>query len=154
MKDGRAFKKPREEEGRPTICTPELTKKIAGFIEQGNYIETACAAAGVPKSRLYEWLKLSHQEDSKPCYKAFRDAIELAMAQGEQRDLMFIDRAAIMGSWQAAAWKLERKFTARWGRKDKLEVTGEDGGPLKVETSEADLAVKIAELEARLKDME
>ena len=33
-----------------------------------------------------------------------------------------IDNAAIDGTWQAAAWKLERRYPDEWGRRDRLEL--------------------------------
>jgi hypothetical protein len=48
------------------------------------------------------------------------------MAEAEVRDVTAIDNAAQQGTWQAAAWKLERKHHSRWGRK--VAVTDEQGG--------------------------
>ena len=36
------------------------------------------------------------------------------------------------GEWQAMAWWMERRFGKRWG-KMRLELTGEDGGPIKLQ---------------------
>jgi len=43
------------------------------------------------------------------------------------RDVAIIAKAAAGGHWQAAAWRLERKFPDRWGRKTKLTGDGEGG---------------------------
>jgi hypothetical protein len=51
------------------------------------------------------------------------------MAEAEMRDVALIAQAA-KENWQAAAWRLERKYPARWGRKTQHEVTGKDGKPV------------------------
>jgi transposase len=33
-------------------------------------------------------------------------------------------------AWQAAAWILERRHPDRWGRRERVELTGRDGGPV------------------------
>lgn len=111
--------------GRPTKLTPELQRTIVTAITGGNYIETAAAMAGVNKDTLYHWFRLGAK--SPGIYRVFSDAVEKALAQAETRDVLLIGRAAET-QWQAAAWRLERKFPQRWGRRDhlKLSVTDED----------------------------
>lgn len=133
--------------GRPTKLTPEVQEKICSAIRAGNYIETASAYADVAKSTLYEWLKRGQREKDRIAknprarirkeeapYVEFSNAVEKALADAEVRDVMLIGKAA-EENWQAAAWRLERKFPDRWGRRDKfaLEHSGKDGGP--IETS-------------------
>lgn len=134
--------------GRPSVLTPDLVEKITALLLMGSYVETACAACGLSKSLYYEWLKLGNKrrdlaaaiediedEDDKeslrddlrkidPIYAQFSDAIEKALNEAELRDLSRIDSAAGR-SWQAAAWKLERKYPERWSRNYKIEHSGE-----------------------------
>lgn len=132
---------------RPTKLTPELQEDVLKVIRSGNYIETACAYVGINKSTFYDWLKRGAREkdrlaknprarvrkDEQP-FVDFSNAVEKALAHAEIRDVAIIGKAA-EENWQAAAWRLERKFPDRWGRKDKyaLEHSGKDGGP--IETS-------------------
>lgn len=132
---------------RPTKLTPELQENVLKVIRSGNYIETACAYVGINKSTFYDWLKRGAREkdrvaknprarvrkDEQP-FVDFSNAVEKALAHAEIRDVAIIGKAA-EENWQAAAWRLERKFPDRWGRKDKyaLEHSGKDGGP--IETS-------------------
>lgn len=112
-----AQKKP----GRPEKLTPELQQKIVDAIRMGAYIETAAAYAGINKSTLYDWMKRGARAKSGK-YKEFSDAIEKALAESEMRDLAVIAKAS-QENWQAAAWRLERKFPDRWGRrKAKSEI--------------------------------
>ena len=128
--------------GRPSALNQDVQTKIVAAIQRGAYIETAAALAGIPKSTFYDWLKRGKQirsmlaeahENEQPAITAhdvncahFSDAIEKAVAHSEIRDLQAIDDAAQNGQWQAAAWKLERKHHARWGRK--VAVTDNEGG--------------------------
>ena len=144
--------------GRPSILTDELVKKVSSLILAGAYIETACAAVGFSKKLYFEWLKLAanlrqllvnEEEETDieelktirkkiamidPIYLQFSDSIQKAVVESELRDLMRIDAAAVK-SWQAAAWKLERKHPQRWSRNQKIEHTGEVKQNVAVEVS-------------------
>ena len=129
---------------RPTKLTPELQEDILKIIRSGNYIETACAFVGINKSTFYDWLKRGAREKdrleknprarirkSEKIYVEFSNAVEKALAHAEIRDVAIIGKAA-EENWKAAAWRLERKFPERWGRKEKysLEHSGIAGGPI------------------------
>jgi len=131
--------------GRPTKLNFDTHNKIITAIRAGNYIETAAAYAEINKSTLYDWLKRGEREKQRvaknPRYKIrksekpyveFSNAVEKALAEAEIRDVAIIAKAA-EEQWQAAAWRLERKFPDRWGRrvldvehKGKLEVKNDD----------------------------
>lgn len=100
-------------------------------VKAGNYIETAAAWAGISKDTLYNWLKKGARS-RRGKFRAFAEAMEKAQAEAEMRDIQTIGQAALSGNWQASAWRLERKFPKKWGRVDRSEVTGKDGGPVEV----------------------
>ena len=131
---------------RPTKLTPEIQETIVNAVKLGNYIETAAALAGIHKSTLYDWMKRGAREaerlDKTPSakprkkelpYLEFSDALTRALAYAESRDVEMIDKAAIE-DWRASAWRLERRNSERWGKKDKvtadLSHSGKDGGPI------------------------
>lgn len=133
--------------GRPVKLTKKLQEEILKVIRSGNYIETACAYVGINKSTFYDWLKKGAREldrvEANPRasvtkdmrkYVDFSQEIDSALAYAEIRDVAIIGKAA-EENWQASAWRLERKFPDRWGRKDKyaLEHSGREGGA--IETS-------------------
>ena len=138
---------------RPTKLTPKLQERIAGFVRAGAYVETAAAAAGVSKVTLYAWLKRGAADEGP--FAAFAEAIEEAQALAEMRDLALIGKAAET-EWTAAAWRLERKFPDRYGRRTRLEHSGPDGskvshevsgpagGPIEVSDARAKLLAKLA----------
>jgi len=118
--------------GRPTKFTDDVKSKILAAIRGGNYIETAAAWAGVNKTTLYAWLKQGAAEEAGD-YRRFSDAVAEALAHAEVADLACVGDSAKRGNWQAAAWRLERRNSARWGRKDSLTVGAKD---LKTKTTE------------------
>ena len=120
--------------GRPTKLTPEVQDKIVNALRGGNYQETAAQFAGIDEATFYRWMERGASED-EGIYCEFRKAVERAKSQAEVRDLALIDKAAQNGSWQAAAWKLERKFPQKWGRVNRTEISGPEGKPVKVETT-------------------
>lgn len=105
--------------GRPVLLNPELQDRICEQVRNGNYIETASAFVGVAKSTLYEWLKKGARE-SEGIYHEFSNAVGVAMAEAEIRDVNAITTASANGNWQASAWRLERKDPKKWGRRDHL----------------------------------
>jgi hypothetical protein len=118
--------------GRPSKLTPGLQQQVCDALRRGAYVETAAAMAGVSKVTLYGWLKLGAREDEGP-HVEFLNAVEKAQAEAEMRDLERVESAAENGTWQAAAWRLERRSPERWGRpgaqvaKSAPEVTSEEG---------------------------
>jgi transposase-like protein len=130
-----AEKKPRKM-GRASKLTPETQDRIIQAVRTGNYLEVAAQYAGVHKGTLYRWLEQAEDPEADEMYRNFRDALESARAQAEVRNVALIQRAADEGTWQASAWFLERTAWQRWGRR--TMVSGEDGGPVKVEVSAKD----------------
>jgi hypothetical protein len=119
--------------GRPTKLTPEVQDKIVTALRAGNYQDVAANYAGIAAPTFYRWMEQGADPDSDTIYREFREAVEKAKADSEVRDVALIDRAAADGSWQAAAWKLERKYPNRWGRVTRTEISGPEGQALKVE---------------------
>lgn len=119
--------------GRPTKFSKATADRILLALRAGNYAETAAAFAGIDKTTFYDWLKKGAAQ-SKGQLSEFSHAVEKAMAEAEMRDLSNIGAAAGRGEWQASAWRLERKFPDRWGRRTKIEaeVGGKDGKPIEI----------------------
>lgn len=108
--------------GRPTKLTTEILSKIEVLLQNGNYVETAAAVCGISKSTLYLWLKRGARS-KKGIYKDFSDAVVKAQGLAEARDVSIITKAA-KDDWKAAAWRLERKFPNRWGRRINIAEVG------------------------------
>lgn len=91
---------------RPTKYTPETVKKITDAIKLGATYELACNYAGIDYSTFNEWQK------TKP---KFSEAVKAAEGEAAVKWLAKIEAAAAK-SWQAAAWKLERRYPQDYGR--------------------------------------
>lgn len=113
---------------------PNLKDRIAGIIAGGHYAETACGAVGVSESSYYAWLEKGEVARARhdagmtlgveeTAYLEFTEAVRKAAAAAEARSLKVINDAANDGTWQAAAWYLERRHPHRWGRFDRVEAT-------------------------------
>jgi hypothetical protein len=76
----------------------------------------------------------------------FCEAVKKAEAEAEAAAVVQIKAAASSGTWQAAAWFLERKFKDRWARTDKVE--GTVNHTIGIGASEEELEAARARLEA------
>lgn len=97
---------------RPTKRTPEVETAILNALRVGNTRTDAALAAGVSRGAIAEWCRR---------YPAFLSAVEKAEAEARLRFVGIIATAA-RTRWQAAAWFLERRVPAEWGRRESLDV--------------------------------
>jgi transposase len=132
--------------GRPSKLTPQVHDKIITAIKAGNYLDTAARYAGVDPGTVHRWIAKGKDEQAPDEYRQFREAIESARAEAEARNVALIQQAANAGTWQAAAWYLERTAHQRWGRKQSLEVSGQGGEPVQVEVDTTALEAKVRAL--------
>lgn len=148
--------------GRPPKLTPDTIKAIADTIRVGNFLDAAAAHAGVAPSTAYNWqargrAELARVADieaegrkasvraSERLYVEFAEAVENARLSAEVGMTTRIAAAARDPKhWQAAAWWLERTNNQRWGRVQRTEVSGPNGGPVRSET-----VATQAEIEAK-----
>lgn len=145
----------KETRGRKTLLNPERQKAIITMLEAGGYVDEACQAVGIDESTYYNWLKRGKDEEDRinagiaptpketPFFEFFK-AVRQAQAEGIMSHLMNIDHHAKNGTWQASAWILERKQPRKWGRFDRTEHTGPQGGPIQVNVSTEELERKVA----------
>jgi len=95
--------------GRKRKCTKATTKKIADGIRLGMTFDLAAQYGGVGRSTMYGWLKMAEDPNAEQCYVDFSDTLKAAEATNAANALHCIADAANDGSWQAAAWMLERR---------------------------------------------
>lgn len=111
--------------GRPRKLTHDIVKAIEDALLAGAHQDQACEYAGISRSAYYLWLKRGREtvEQGGPVdvvdqvYVDLLDAVGRSRAVAEVEHLQLIKRAAYSGSWQAAAWWLERAHPERWGRR-------------------------------------
>ncbi len=92
---------------RRSKLTPETQKRICDALVMGATYELASKYAGIHYDTLREWM------NTKP---AFSDAVKEAEGRAVIGWLAKIEKAASDGNWQAAAWKLERRYPRSYGR--------------------------------------
>lgn len=114
--------------GRPTKLTQEVQKRIVTAIKQGATYELAAQYGGIAYNTFNEWMKQG-QADSEGAFLEFYEAIKKAEGDAVIGWLRKIEAAAKDGNWQAAAWKLERRYPKDYG-KQVHEYTGADGNEL------------------------
>ena len=134
---------------RPSKLTPETHNKIVKAIKLGATYELAASYGGVTYDTLNNWRKRGEEESlrrsekgdrqtkqwlqEEPFFKFFED-IKAAEGQGAFNWLSQIEKAANSGNWQAAAWKLERRYPEVYGRQ-RIEHTGADGGAIETKAT-------------------
>lgn len=109
---------------RRSKYTPDVVKRITDAIRLGATYELACNYGGISHETFHQW------RNNKP---EFSDAIKEAEGTAVVKWLALIDKAATEGSWQAAAWKLERRYPHDYGKTvQENQHTGKDGGPMTI----------------------
>ena len=100
--------------GRPSKRTPEREARLLDALRAGNTRRAACHYAAITEVTFETWCKR---------YFDFFDAVQKAEADAEVRMVAQIAQAAQTGTWQAAAWWLERRRGEDFARRDRVEVT-------------------------------
>lgn len=114
---------------RPTDLTPEVQKIICDALALGSPIAAACDDAGIDDSTYYDWRQRGQSEPG--IFAEFREATARARRQGRMALVADIRKAG-KKDWKASAWLLERGHREHFGRVDRTEITGPDGGSLQV----------------------
>lgn len=106
---------------RPRVLTSEVQEGILESLAAGNFISTACAAAGICDDTFYHWRRRLEKGDPEAQrYEAFFTKSKKAIAEGETRLVREVQEGA--PNWHAKAWCLARRFYQRWGHKRHLVV--------------------------------
>ncbi len=92
--------------GRPSKATEQRIEALLGALRAGNTREAAAAHAGIDRTTLYRWMGRN---------RALRVRVEGAEADAEVRFAAQVAQAAST-DWRAAAWWLERRRSASYGR--------------------------------------
>jgi hypothetical protein len=93
---------------------PETKSKIIVAIRKGATYEIACNYACVDYRSFRRWMVRGLEEKGTE-YSQFRQDIKEAEGHTALIWLERIDKAAKDGAWQAAAWKLERRYFSTYG---------------------------------------
>ena len=111
--------------------TLERQAAIRDAVRAGVRPEIAAAYNGVGARSYYRWMALGRAADAEPVYLAFVEAVELALAEWEARDVLLIGEAA-KTDWHAAAWRLERRLPTVYGKRERHEIANADEGSFRI----------------------
>lgn len=116
----------------------DVVLRLLTALAEGQGRVRACKMAGIAYETFTEWL------DNKP---EFVDAVKKAEAVGNDKIADICKRRIIEdGSWQSAAWWLERNFPDQYALRSKMEHTIQVP---KIVVEDQDQADKIKKLESK-----
>lgn len=129
-------------EGVENIPSPqgvreESLQKMTAALRNGNDIETAAHYAGQTLAVVYRWLELGKYEAERVAagmmsdphkqeYLEFWEELRRARAEAIVRNVAYVQTAAKNGSWQAAAWWLERTVPETYSRTKAVKQQDQD----------------------------
>jgi len=99
--------------GAPSKLTASVQKTICRMVRAGNYLNIACAAAGISTDALSNWRKKGAAGEEP--FAAFLAELEQAELDCESA-LVKKWHDAAPDDWRAARDLLARRFPDRWGR--------------------------------------
>lgn len=101
----------------PRKYNEEVHEKIVDAIREGNNKTVAFKLAGLYEGTAFDWITMGERNPEKyPEYVKLKEDIVQAEAEFEATRVALVKTAADTGTWQAAAWFLERKNPEEWGR--------------------------------------
>lgn len=140
----------KRQRGRPSKLTPKVQKAIVKALADGNYRTTAAKFAGVSYESFITWYGRGRTATSGN-FRSFYDAVVAAETKAEMEMVRIIRREARIDA-KHAKWFLSHRHRERWAdnlAQGKIELTGKDGGPLKIEEARGALVAKLEALAAR-----
>ena len=99
----------------------QILQRLNQALSVGAYIEDACIFAGISSRQFRRWRELAEQ-GVEP-YAGRWVEIQRSESQAVIRNLFNIHNAGNSGSWQASAWILERKYPAKYGRREQISLS-------------------------------
>lgn len=114
--------------GRPMKLTQKLIKEAYEYLKLGNSERTTAQAIGISWQTWENWKNRGEQDreaGKKSIFSTFLTTIKKAQAEAIARNVLVIEKAAREGTWQAAAWWLERRYPEEWGKREKIDLKGE-----------------------------
>src|SRR5688572_18270672 len=95
--------------GRPSKFTPRVRETILQAVSVGAPLALAAESAGISYDVLRLWLRRGERQRAGDFRQFYLD---LKAAEGRLgvKLLAVIEKSALDGNWNAAAWKLERRF--------------------------------------------
>lgn len=121
--------------GRRPKLNPEVAARIVKHVSEGCPFRDAAILSGIAESTFHDWRNRGEADEAagkKSRFSEFSEQLRAADAQLIQRSALVVVAAA-KDDWRAASWLMERRRPKEYGRQDRNEIVGKDGGP--IETS-------------------
>lgn len=122
---------------RPCKLTPESQARFIEAILQGATYLLASNYAGVDYSNYRKWM-IKGESTLSGKYRDFYDAVKKAEGEAAVKWLKVIEAASVK-DWQAAAWKLERRYWKGYSRHTDAIALGEEMEDFKEQLKKGDL---------------
>lgn len=143
----------RRKPGPESLCTPELTERVCVHLRKGTPQPIACEAVGLNWNTARDWNRYGRQ-GKEPYASVWTPAIKKAKAEYVAGRLAKHYEIGESGDAKAIEWELERLGGKRFWRPEwraKVELTGKDGGAIKVDavsklSDERLLAIALGEV--------
>lgn len=140
---------------KPPSLNDERVKNLLAALNTGHYMSRACSIANIAPSTVYWWLdeakKIQTNKDNgkdvstrDEAYLLVAEKINQAKEAAAHRALHTIQLAASAGTWQAAAWYLERTDPNHYGRR--TQITGADSEAVKINVSVEEVTKLLKEV--------
>lgn len=110
---------------------PTVVEAITKALKAGCTKKDACSLANISEQTFYRWIREGEKDSEGGVAYQFCESIKKAIAEARARNVTIIQKHAV-NNWTAAAWWLERSDPESWGKRDKVEMTGADGGAMEM----------------------
>ena len=101
--------------------TDKVQDTIVKALENGMAIKSACGQARIAEQTYYNWYNKGAEKKSGK-YRDFHDAVDNAKNVAQSNFENVITSTANNGTWQAAAWWLERRRPEMYNKPEKVMV--------------------------------
>lgn len=105
--------------GRPLKLTESVKINLLSALRKGASYELACHYAGIAYSTFRNWMLKgdgAQEYETGDIFLDFFVEVKKAEADAALKWLEHIDLAVENGHWQAAAWKLERRYSKDYAK--------------------------------------
>jgi len=142
-----------------TKLTDEAHEIIVSAVRSGSFLKVAAERAGIRANTFRTWMERGEMEqarldegfDPDPEENKFlrlKHDVDVARAKAEIEAVKMIRMTASNGTWQAAAWYLERSFPQRWAR-NRVEEAQEKKEDVDPQAALEKLLVRLESLDSR-----
>ncbi|MBC7128404.1 MAG: hypothetical protein H5T45_01565 [Thermoplasmatales archaeon] len=107
--------------GRKTKLNDEIIKIVYDLAKQGLPDGKIADVIGITQECFCRWKKQG-EEGKSALHRKFYTEYKKAVGEFIKNNLQLIQKAATDGSWQAAAWLLERRFWDEFGKKEQMKM--------------------------------